>query len=46
MKIENVKTIEQAEKLAKIIGGELIILNGSTAIIKGGDINKLERKQK
>ena len=40
-KVENVKSMEQAEKIAKIIGGTLLMLNGTTAIIAGGDLSKL-----
>ena len=43
-KIENVKSFEQAEKLAAKIGGTLIMLSGTTAIIAGGDLGKLETK--
>lgn len=43
-RIENVKSFEQAEKLAAKIGGTLIMLSGTTAIIAGGDLNKLEAK--
>ena len=45
-KIENIKTIEQAEKIAKLIGGVLIMLNGTTALISGGDITKLHKGDK
>ena len=43
-RIENVKSFEQAEKLAAKIGGTLIMLSGTTAIIAGGDLSKLEAK--
>lgn len=38
---QNVKSWEQAQKLARKIGGTLICLNGTTAVIMGGDINKV-----
>ena len=39
--IQNVKSMEQAEKIAAAMGGTLIALNGTTAMIAGGDISKL-----
>ena len=39
--IQNVKSMEQAEKIAAAMGGTLIALNGTTALIAGGDISKL-----
>lgn len=39
--IKNVPDMETAQKLADKIGGVLIMLNGTTAIISGGDLSKL-----
>lgn len=33
-----------AQKIADIIGGTLIMVNGDTAVIAGGDLTKLDTK--
>lgn len=40
-KIKGVKSVEQGQKIARIIGGTFLMLNGDTAIIMGGDPSKL-----
>lgn len=44
--IKNVTSFEQAQKLAEKIGGVLIALNGTTAMIAGGDLSKLKLEGK
>lgn len=40
-KIKGVESVEQGQKIAQIIGGTFLMLNGDTAIIMGSDPSKL-----
>lgn len=43
--VNGVTSTEMAERIARKIGGVLIALNGTTALIAGGDMSKLGQTQ-